>query len=935
MYGRRYQRKRGFRRTLVLLLTLVMLAGVCFPGLRASAEGETADVEVKAGEKAEYSVSGQIGDFSVFPNDGGLVCNKEDGKIVVDATSATPGTYKVAYVSGSDSDFGIEVTFTVLVLPAAEPEAQSEESEPAVTEDDETDAADPSEETTASTEETVTQETEAETEPETEEETEPETEVSFFEKLMAAESYEAIFNLMKDNADTCLELTDDQLAQLQTKANAMEDDGYQEDVLDTIAYLLNPDGLFADTYATYAEGDVNLTIAAGESGTISNSINSNSWRVVDAEGNVVSDGRDATITVGRENSKLTINATENAEPGIYTIKYKSGYGIFGEWKDAYTVQVTPYVYNSGLSGTITKGNGTVDGSNTELKEPSPSVTKTATRTGIEDDYTYDLALTVSSSVGSSESKTAVDLLFIIDKSGSMDGSNLNNAKTATNSLVDSLAANQNLDMHFAVVTFSGSKGSSGYGGTQDSAYNDAEVTCGWMETAGTVKGAVNRIAANGGTNYEAGLREGKKALLNARGGAYKYVIFLSDGAPTYHYDAKGMTDGDGRDTSNADVTHAEEMVKELVGINGFYTVFVGSSGGQTYLQKLTAAIKSVDSNVDVANATATNSSDLSKIFEDFGKKITTISCTNATVTDTLSEWVVPVANAQPYVVIKVTNSDGTVTTYSSKNGNLPEDEQDIAASLNEKVLSLNFPDDYKLKENYTYEVHLDIQPSDAAIAKGQDYPNTPDANTGTHWTDGSKKGYFSNETATLTYQVEGNNDTKSVNFPKPVVQVPLSKTTVTITKQVIGNMGDTTKAFPFVVTLTDGTMKDGTYSAAEGSVAYTVENGTKITFSLKHGENVVLKDVPVSASLTVQESGVGSYEVTINSMKYKDQSDNATSVTSNAISVDKDMTIPVVNRHEANIDTGIFTDTAPYIILFSVAAVGAAVLLTKKRRYQV
>ena len=39
MDGRKYQRKRGFERTLVMLLALVMLASVCFPAMRVNAEG--------------------------------------------------------------------------------------------------------------------------------------------------------------------------------------------------------------------------------------------------------------------------------------------------------------------------------------------------------------------------------------------------------------------------------------------------------------------------------------------------------------------------------------------------------------------------------------------------------------------------------------------------------------------------------------------------------------------------------------------------------------------------------------------------------------------------------------------------------------------------------------------------------------------------------
>lgn len=123
MYGRRYQRKRGFRRTLVLLLTLVMLASVCFPGLRASAEGENADVTVQVGNTAERLVSGEIGNVDVVQKNSGLVFEQSDGKIIVDATNAVPGTYTVVF--GPEN--GIVQSFTVLVTSAVEPENNTEQ----------------------------------------------------------------------------------------------------------------------------------------------------------------------------------------------------------------------------------------------------------------------------------------------------------------------------------------------------------------------------------------------------------------------------------------------------------------------------------------------------------------------------------------------------------------------------------------------------------------------------------------------------------------------------------------------------------------------------------------------------------------------------------------------------------------------------------------
>lgn len=161
-----------------------------------------------------------------------------------------------------------------------------------------------------------------------------------------------------------------------------------------------------------------------------------------------------------------------------------------------------------------------------------------------------------------------------------------------------------------------------------------------------------------------------------------------------------------------------------------------------------------------------------------------------------------------------------------------------------------------------------------------------------------------------------------------------STTSVTITKEVKGNMGDPNKSFTFTVTLTGGTMKDGTYDAAGGSVAYTVsENGTKVSFSLADGQKVVLKDVPLNAILTVTETNVDAYSVTINGGTPVKAQGAVGSAEKGNITVTKDLTIAVINENDANIDTGITMDSVPYVLLLAMAVIGGGVLLSKRRVY--
>ena len=162
-------------------------------------------------------------------------------------------------------------------------------------------------------------------------------------------------------------------------------------------------------------------------------------------------------------------------------------------------------------------------------------------------------------------KTKVDVVLVIDKSGSMgdensfdmaDPDNPNGPKirriealqkivTGDNGLSQTILGNENLDARMAVVTYSGSKTSENY---RDNPNNDANIISGdsvWIgnytgdyfnnNAYSSIDAIVDRITTDGGTNCEAGLVKASEALLTSRGDAQKYVIFLSDGTPTYYY----------------------------------------------------------------------------------------------------------------------------------------------------------------------------------------------------------------------------------------------------------------------------------------------------------------------------------------------------------------------------------------------------------------
>ena len=109
---------------------------------------------------------------------------------------------------------------------------------------------------------------------------------------------------------------------------------------------------------------------------------------------------------------------------------------------------------------------------------------------------------------------------------------------------------------------------------------------------------------------------------------------------------------------------------------------------------------------------------------------------------------------------------------------------------NEEIV-WNLPDGYKLEAGYTYTVTANVDVTETAFehyrkginGNSNQYPDTPDAGTGTHAND---KGLFSNdnENAKLIYTVTGESKPKEVKYQKPVVRLTPSK--LTIKKTVTG-----------------------------------------------------------------------------------------------------------------------------------------------------
>lgn len=382
------------------------------------------------------------------------------------------------------------------------------------------------------------------------------------------------------------------------------------------------------------------------------------------------------------------------------------------------------------------------------------------------DFTYDLTLDVKGSVGSTTEKAMLDIVIVFDKSGSMgdtvsgNTTRLKKARDAVSNLVSTInAKNNEIDVRWSLVTFASS----------------ANTATAW-ENSSTFATRVSAISgANGGTNYEAALKKAGTKIADARAGAEKVVIFLTDGVPTFH---DTNSQGGGNKTNKADYEGALEGA-ETITCDRFYAVGVDLSddtqswgSGSSKVTKTPLGILQ-----DVATATSAtkkkaenvSSSDISSYLNDIAGSITTYEFSNVTITDNLSDNVQPVEGAVP--VIKVLNASGQEVSPSDS-----DYPQGISASYVEagKQIVLDFPDSYKLKDGWTYQVTLTIQPSQTACdyyKTNQAYPDRGDEGTDAvgNTSSSGKAGFYSNTSANVAFTYNGSASTSP--YKMPVVQV--------------------------------------------------------------------------------------------------------------------------------------------------------------------
>lgn len=412
---------------------------------------------------------------------------------------------------------------------------------------------------------------------------------------------------------------------------------------------------------------------------------------------------------------------------------------------------------------------------------------------LRDDGTYDLTLTVAGKKGTETNKAKLDVIYILDKSGSMKEdfggtSKRIAASNAITALTKSLKQNANIDARFSMVTFSGNKTTGMWGQGDTKTWDDAEVAVSWTTDAGTIERG-SKPTSNGGTNYQAGIRTAKELLTSKRAGAMTAVIFISDGDPTFYYNPDGYTRGDGNNDGNGGADNlkvcldaAKNEIANL-GVNYFYTVGVGKANDYVNLSDLCSA-----SGVSGAkNFDGTNTDELTKAFSTIESDILTFLCSNVSIQDVLSKNVEVVKDKDGVfksLKIVVTGKDGKTIVEGDNKVTFQDGTQNVTLKAGydskTKTITLDFPAEYQLNAEYTYKVIANIDATEKAyenyrknLTDNKDenekgYKDAADAGTGTH---AGKKGMYTNENseAKMTYTFRGEEYTEL--YDKPVIKL--------------------------------------------------------------------------------------------------------------------------------------------------------------------
>ncbi|RYQ36371.1 Spy0128 family protein [Bifidobacterium pseudolongum] len=519
----------------------------------------------------------------------------------------------------------------------------------------------------------------------------------------------------------------------------------------------------------------------------------------------------------------------------------------------------------------------------DTKPAPPTGTKYITSNPNRDnDYTLHVALTGSNETGTTQA-TPVNVAFVLDSSGSMQG---NRWQIATNAIktMSQKFLKENQDNRVAVIRYASTLG-------KTTPFTNSMTD-------------INNVLSNGpdgGTNWEAGLQAAN--ALKPTTGAKKYIIFISDGQPTYRLSAMGCSTsswkpecayhwwnkiwGEGNaDTNELNLLAAVNEANKRGNVP-LYAVRVDTD--TTTVSSMNAFAEKTNA-VTRASYDGTSETALNKAFNEIYQSITTSAQTKIlTLTDTLSEWVTPTqwdptvtGDVTQFVKVKGPDPDGV----DPDGVDLPTTAYSAEYNADTRTVTVTFENGGVIATaSQTYTMRFDVAPSQQAFDQWASNANsgknlydvngitsTGGANTGE--TSTGQPGFVSNAGASASYQVCTTTTTSTATpttecddtqeykaYQTPVVQTKFTDATedgLGVQKTVNGSKGwDVNDTFQFTIA-----------KAAETPDNTPLPQDTTLTVSTKAGSNTatgkfgqITYNTPGTYRYTVSEvKGKGPYQ---------------------------------------------------------------------------
>ena len=287
-------------------------------------------------------------------------------------------------------------------------------------------------------------------------------------------------------------------------------------------------------------------------------------------------------------------------------------------------------------------------------------------------------------------------------------SRLEATQEAVNSLAESLLANNGGDnpddtVEMALVSFA----------------TNAQTNLSPTTSYSTFSSAVNNLNDDGGTNWEAALQEADD--IDFGDDDQTFVIFFSDGAPTFHSTNGGYNNwnstyrvyGSGREEepnmqrSYTQATDDAASLASKVGASNFFTIFAyGESYGATYMTNLTSAAGAPAGN----NYSASNTAALQEAFNEILNKIEMAGIGDVDVVDGTTNQV-RTSSGEMAELLEVDTSSFKYYRSGGDYGDMTEWSDAPEATFTNGKVDWDLSDEGVLENGVTYTVTFDCYPS--------------------------------------------------------------------------------------------------------------------------------------------------------------------------------------------------------------------------------